>query len=61
MSETIRMKFNGREIEAEVAGEILQIHPENGQPVQYAPKAYFCIMGPMIRPPISIETSVSRV
>jgi acetyl-CoA carboxylase biotin carboxyl carrier protein len=23
------------EIEAEVAGEILQIHPENGQPVQY--------------------------
>jgi acetyl-CoA carboxylase biotin carboxyl carrier protein len=23
------------EIEAEVAGEVLQIHPENGQPVQY--------------------------
>jgi biotin carboxyl carrier protein len=23
------------EIEAEVAGEVVQVHPENGQPVQY--------------------------
>jgi acetyl-CoA carboxylase biotin carboxyl carrier protein len=30
------------EIEADVAGEVLKIHPENGQPVQYG-EALFTI------------------
>ena len=35
-----RLRRDGYEIEAEAAGEIVKIHPQNGQPVQYGERLF---------------------